>query len=120
MKNILSIPDVSTSTLTSNLFVLLVWAMGAHQLLATNFISLDLDILSIVRLACSARAARSTSRCLSRWSGGWRSAGRSRPSTSARSSGEREREYAVFLYISAVKRSIGFTTGFHKQGEGPY
>ena len=39
MKNILSIPDVSTSTLTSNLFVLLVWAMGALQLLATNFIS---------------------------------------------------------------------------------
>ena len=95
MKNILSIPDVSTSTLTSNLFVLLVWAMGALQLLATNFISLDLDILSIVRLACSARAARSTSRCLSRWSGGWRSAGRSRPSTSARSSGERERECTV-------------------------
>ena len=43
MKNILSIPDVSTSTLTSNLFVLLVWAMGALQLLSTNLISSPLS-----------------------------------------------------------------------------
>ena len=32
---------MSTSTLTSNLFVLLVWAMGALQLLAKNVISIS-------------------------------------------------------------------------------
>ena len=49
---------------------------------------LNVIMALFLRWGCSVRAARSTSRCSSRWSAGWLSALLSRPSTSALSSGE--------------------------------